>query len=244
MIVIPMAGMSSRFFKAGYTQPKYMLDAHGETLFEHSVKSFKRYFDTTPFLFIVKDAFDTPEFVKKMVSKLGIKQFYISVLTEDTRGQAETVTLGLELLEEQSVSYEGEITIFNIDTFRPNFSLPDVVNCSDGYLEVFKGSGDNWSFAKPKQAKSTQIIQTAEKNPISDLCSTGLYHFSRKQDYLDAYYGYLAKPQSEWEKGELYIAPLYNLLIEKGLDIHYHLIERDKVIFCGVPEEYNNRAKS
>lgn len=31
MIVIPMAGMSSRFFKAGYTQPKYMLEAHGQT---------------------------------------------------------------------------------------------------------------------------------------------------------------------------------------------------------------------
>ncbi|EGR1720790.1 capsular biosynthesis protein, partial [Vibrio parahaemolyticus] len=25
MIVIPMAGMSSRFFKAGYDKPKYML---------------------------------------------------------------------------------------------------------------------------------------------------------------------------------------------------------------------------
>ncbi|EII5689729.1 capsular biosynthesis protein, partial [Vibrio parahaemolyticus] len=26
MIVIPMAGMSSRFFKAGYDKPKYMLE--------------------------------------------------------------------------------------------------------------------------------------------------------------------------------------------------------------------------
>lgn len=54
MIVIPMAGMSSRFFKAGYTQPKYMLEAHGQTLFEHSVNSFAAYFASTPFLFIVR----------------------------------------------------------------------------------------------------------------------------------------------------------------------------------------------
>jgi hypothetical protein len=141
-------------------------------------------------------------------------------------------------LEQQGVNYDAAITIFNIDTFRPNFELPEVASSSDGYLEVFKGSGDNWSFAKPKQAGSSQVIQTAEKNPISDLCSTGLYHFNRKQDYLDTYYRYLAKPKSEWEKGELYIAPLYNLLIERGLNIHYHLIERDEVIFCGVPEEY------
>ena len=29
MIVIPMAGRSQRFFDAGYTAPKYMLDLHG-----------------------------------------------------------------------------------------------------------------------------------------------------------------------------------------------------------------------
>ncbi|EOA0230274.1 capsular biosynthesis protein, partial [Escherichia coli] len=36
MIVIPMAGLSSRFKKAGYVKPKYMLEAHGKTLFSHS----------------------------------------------------------------------------------------------------------------------------------------------------------------------------------------------------------------
>ncbi|EKO3985769.1 capsular biosynthesis protein, partial [Vibrio fluvialis] len=42
MIMIPMAGMSSRFFKAGYSKPKYMLEAKGKTLFEHSVLSFEK----------------------------------------------------------------------------------------------------------------------------------------------------------------------------------------------------------
>ncbi|MDN3608504.1 glycosyltransferase family 2 protein [Vibrio ostreicida] len=240
MIVIPMAGMSSRFFKAGYNKPKYMLEAHGETLFEHSVKSFCRYFSALPFLFIVKDVFDTPEFVSQKAKQLGISEFYIATLTEETRGQAETVTLGLEQLEKQGHGYTGPITVFNIDTFRPDFEFPDLASTSNGYLEVFKGSGDNWSFAKPKSPDSTQVVQTAEKNPISDLCSTGLYHFGQKQDYLDIYYQYLAKPQTEWEKGELYIAPLYNLLIEKGFRVDYHLIERNEVVFCGVPSEYTD----
>ncbi|WP_409048997.1 glycosyltransferase family 2 protein (plasmid) [Proteus mirabilis] len=238
MIVIPMAGMSSRFFKAGYTQPKYMLEAHGETLFEHSVNSFKAYFASEPFLFIVKDAFDTPKFVKDKAHDMGIKEFYISILKDDTRGQAETVTLGLELLEKTGVSYDGPITIFNIDTFRPGFKFPSICNGCDGYLEVFNGSGENWSFAKPEHSKSTKVIETAEKRAISELCSTGLYHFNNKQDYLSAYYDYLNKPESEWEKGELYIAPIYNILIKNGLSIHYHLIDESEVIFCGVPEEY------
>ena len=63
MIIIPMAGMSSRFFKAGYDKPKYMLSAHGSTLFEHSVNSFKKYFNDTPFLFIVRVCYITTEFV-------------------------------------------------------------------------------------------------------------------------------------------------------------------------------------
>lgn len=240
MIVIPMAGMSSRFFKAGYTKPKYMLEAHGQTLFDHSVKSFQAYFSTLPFLFIVRDVYETETFVKEQAQKLGIKEFYIVVLDKETKGQAETVTLGLELLEQQRPDYQGPITVFNIDTFRPNFKFPEVSNRGDGYLEVFRGSGDNWSFALPEKEGSTKVIKTAEKNPISDLCSTGLYHFNRKQAYLDAYQAYVAKPQQEWEKGELYIAPLYNLLIEKGLEVHYHLIERSEVIFCGVPQEYTD----
>jgi len=238
MIIIPMAGMSSRFFKAGYKKPKYMLEAHGYTLFEHSVLSFKEYFLSEKFLFIVKDKFDTVEFVKEKAEGLGIIDFHISILNEDTRGQAESVTLGLESLEKQGVKYQGPITIFNIDTFRPRFNFPDVNMLGDGYLEVFKGDGENWSFAKSKADNSTEVIQTAEKKAISNLCSTGLYYFREKKHYLEAYYRYLMKPQDEWEKGELYIAPLYNLLIEKELVIHYNLINRDDVIFCGTPDEY------
>lgn len=163
MIVIPMAGMSSRFFKAYYTQPKYMLEAHGQTLFEHSVNSFAAYFASTPFLFIVRNVYDTAVFVREKATQLGIKQFYIAELHTETRGQAETVTLGLEELAKQGVDYQGSITVFNIDTFRPNFVFPDISQHSDGYLEVFQGGGDNWSFAKPEHAGSTKVIQTAEK---------------------------------------------------------------------------------
>ena len=38
-----MAGLSSRFAKAGYKVPKYMLDIDGNSVFYHAVSSFKRY---------------------------------------------------------------------------------------------------------------------------------------------------------------------------------------------------------
>lgn len=70
MIAIPMAGMSSRFFKAGFTQLKYMLKIEEKTLFDMSVESFSKYFESEKFIFIVKDVFRTPEFVENSVKNL------------------------------------------------------------------------------------------------------------------------------------------------------------------------------
>lgn len=231
-----MAGMSSRFFKAGYTQPKYMLEAKGKPLFDHAVESFKHYFNHEKFVFIIRDIHGTKDFVERRARILEIKDFDIVVLKDSTRGQAETVALGLASLNVSSES----ITIFNIDTFRPNFIYPTIVDSIDGYLEVFKGEGDNWSFVRPLNSNETQVSFTTEKNPVSDLCCTGLYFFKYAKDFFDAYNNYLSLPESEWEKGELYVAPLYNYLINKGLRIHYHQIEKDEVIFCGIPKEYND----
>ncbi|MEZ8760773.1 glycosyltransferase family 2 protein [Vibrio splendidus] len=238
MIIIPMAGMSSRFFNAGYKLPKYMLNADGLSLFEHSLMSFKSYFQSEKFLFIVKDIFNTPSFVREKAISMGIKDFHISILDNDTRGQAETVAFGIEDFESNCKEYKGSITIFNIDTFRPNFEFPDFISSCEGYLEVFRGEGDNWSFAKPENEVSNKVIETAEKEPISDLCSTGLYYFKSANVYLMAYKDYLNTPIDKWKNGEIYIAPLFNMLISKGLTIRYELIERSEVVFCGTPSEY------
>ncbi|EKO3409698.1 glycosyltransferase family 2 protein [Vibrio fluvialis] len=235
MIMIPMAGMSSRFFKAGYSKPKYMLEAKGKTLFEHSVLSFEKYFKDELFVFVIRDVYETKKFVIDQVKKLGIKDFKIVCLDVETKGQAETVFLGLD-----SVDDNESLTIFNIDTFRPEFSYPDLSSKEDGYLEVFQGSGDNWSFVLPENEESTLLVETAEKRPISDLCCTGLYYFNKVSDFKLSYNDYLNKPKELWEKGELYVAPLYNFLIKNGKSIHYHKIERDEVIFCGTPDEYDD----
>ncbi|MGL1115087.1 glycosyltransferase family 2 protein [Vibrio vulnificus] len=239
MIVIPMAGLSSRFFKAGHILPKYMLTAHGKTLFAHAVGSFRHYFENEHFIFIVRDVYKTPEFVEEQVKILGITCYDIVILNEETRGQAETVALGIsEWKKKSDFSGDCPITIFNIDTFRPNFVYPDLTELGDGFLEVFEGNGSNWSFVKPESDYSTVVIQTAEKKAISKLCCTGLYHFSSLEQYFSSYYEYISKPECEWEKGELYVAPLYNYIIKKGGEIHYNLIPRESVIFCGLPEEY------
>lgn len=235
MIVIPMAGLSSRFFKAGYTQPKYMLPGHGKPLFDHAVESFSHYFTSLPFLFICRSDYETPAFIEQRCQALGIRNWRVMVLDTETRGQAETVELGLR----QAGITQGPITIFNIDTFRPGFRFPEFVDQVDGYLEVFKGEGANWSYARPAAPDSLRVVETAEKNPISDLCSDGLYHFDDAGDFLAAFDTEAQRPEAELKNGELYVAPLYNQLIKAGKEINFHLIPREEVIFCGVPDEYD-----
>lgn len=233
MIVIPMAGLSSRFFKAGYTVPKYMLEAHGHTIFEHVIYSFKKYFNQETFVFIIRDTFDTKKFIEIKLKELNIKNFIVITLNAETRGQAETVALGLKAIE--SLDINESLTIFNIDTIRKNLEIPRFSDNSSGYLEVFKGAGNNWSFVR--SGNDNSVLETTEKNPISDLCCTGLYYFSAVKLFMASFDDYAAHPE-EWVNGEIYIAPMYNKLIAKGNVFHYNLIPKEDIIFCGVPEEY------
>ena len=228
-----MAGLSRRFADAGYKLPKYMLNLKGKTLFEHSVSSFEKYFNELAFIFIVRNIMDTVDFVSEKIEQLGIRKAHIVTLQQPTCGQAETVKLGLEKI---SLGMDTPITIFNIDTFRPNFSFPNnaQITTADGYLEVFRGSGSNWSFAKPESVHSLRVVETAEKKSISNLCSTGCYHFAKAKYFFAAY----SDPSNILVKSELYVAPLYNYLIRNNYRICYHLIDREDVVFCGVPSEY------
>lgn len=233
-----MAGLSRRFAEAGYTLPKYMLSAQGRTLFAHAVASFAAYFDSLPFLFVARADSGTPDFIAAECAALGLRQFETVVLDAPTRGQAETVMLGLE---RSGCPDEAPVTVFNIDTFRPGFRYPETfdVERTDGYLEVFRGEGPNWSYVRPAAPGSDRVVETTEKVPISDLCCTGLYHFRTAGLYREAFAPFRDGAAAAMGLRELYVAPLYNLLIAAGADIRYHLIPREAAIFCGVPAEYD-----
>lgn len=227
-----MAGLSSRFIKQGYTKPKYQLEISDRPLFDYCILSFKRYFDSESFLFIVRANADQ-DFVNERINRLGIKNAHVMVLGQDTRGQAETVYLGLQNTDISNQS----LTIFNIDTIRPNFRFPEVVSTSDGYLEVFRGDGEGWSFIDVDE-ETDCVKRTTEKVRISDLCSTGLYFFKDAQVFIDLFEKISKEDVNLQQGGEYYVAPMYNLLIEKGYTIRYHEIALTEVLFSGIPSEY------
>ncbi len=239
MIVLPMAGLSSRFFKAGYELPKYMLDLHGHSIFAHVLSSFAKQISTEQFLIICRDVFDTPRFIRAQCDLFGLgpEQLEIVVLGGETAGQAETVAEGVR----QGLTQKDDpLTIFNIDTFRPGFQAPTIFDPIkvDGYLEVFEGPGEHWSFARTRPG-TDRVLEVTEKVRISDLCSTGLYHFRTTALFQSLYKEIEMKDPATLQGGEYYIAPLYNIAIKRGLDIRCNLIESEEVSFCGTPQEYN-----
>ncbi|MDD7297723.1 MAG: capsular biosynthesis protein, partial [Helicobacter bilis] len=164
IIVIPMAGLSSRFKQSGYNEPKYMLSLLDKSVFYHAIHSFKAYFNKEKILFVCRDICNTKAFIDGECKKLGLQFYETITLEKETMGQAHTTLLGLEKSETKDTE---SLLIFNIDTFRPNFSLPITTDFSeiDGYLEVFHAEGNEWSFVLPDK-NSNRVLKTSEKDRI------------------------------------------------------------------------------
>ena len=66
MIIIPMAGKSSRFYKAGFDVPKFMLNVYKNSdVFTEAVLSFKKFFTTDFFVFIHRSDDNSEAFINK-----------------------------------------------------------------------------------------------------------------------------------------------------------------------------------
>lgn len=238
MIVFPMAGLSRRFADAGYTLPKYVLPVHGRSLFSHAVLSFESEFQTETFVFAYREVDGTRAFIEYECQALGIREVVLHELPGPTAGQADTVDRAVAAA---LTGGDESLLVFNIDTVRRNWVRPAFLDDRTvaGYLEVVQAPGEGWSFVEPGPGGT--VLRTAEKERISDLCSTGLYFFSSAGAFRDAFAR--ARRDGLTVRGEYYVAPLYNILIADGAMIRYEEIPRADVAFSGVPAEYEELAR-
>ncbi|OFL18275.1 hypothetical protein HMPREF2785_01005 [Corynebacterium sp. HMSC067D03] len=232
MIVIPMVGRSSRFFKEGFSVPKYELCLFGEPVLAWVLRSFQAYYESQKFLFVTREDFNASGFVTEVVKKEGIRDFEIVELDFETEGQAHSVAIGLERMQKSDDA--GPLVIFNADSMLLNFSIPDRRHIGAGVLDVFRGEGDHWSFVEP--ASGSRVLRTAEKTRISEFCSNGLYIFANSELFLDSFRAFFDSNLTE--KGEYYIAPLYNHLIGQNLPVYFRQVPESDCVFCGTPSEF------
>lgn len=227
--IITMAGLGSRFRKAGYNVPKFMIEAKEKTLFEWSIESLKNFREDAKFLFIVREEDNANDFIKEKCSKMNIKNYEIINLDHLTSGQAETAKIAVD-----KCNPDDEIMVYNIDTYiDPDyFKRSDILG--DGCIPCFNAPGEHWSFVKLDE--KGRAIDVREKVKISDNASVGAYYFKSAKEYERIYDSYY-KGEENLEKGERYIAPMYNALIKEGKDVRITLIPYEAVKCLGTPEE-------
>lgn len=229
-IVITMAGLGSRFRKVGYTVPKYQIEAHGKTLFEWSMESLKGFdIENSTCIFIVRKEDDAADFITKTCQKIGITKVEVVELDYLTDGQATTAMLAADKWDK-----DDELMIYNIDTYVEAFEMNADQIAGDGFIPCFHADGDHWSFAKLDEAG--KVVEVREKVRISDNCTLGAYYFKTCGLYEQLYNEYYTSDE-KLEKGEKYVAPLYNYLISKGGDVRISIVDYDKVHVLGTPEE-------
>lgn len=230
-IVITMAGLGSRFKDAGYTVPKYMIEARGKTLFEWAMESLAGFMEEeNVYIFIVRREDDASEFIRATCERMGIVRLHVLEIDALTDGQATTALLAGAYWEKES-----SLLIYNIDTYVEPGAMNDSQIAGDGFIPCFCAPGNHWSFVRMSE-DGERAAEVREKERISDFCTLGAYYFKSCRLYETLYEEYYAKDEN-LKKGEKYVAPLYNHLIEKGGDVRITLVPFEKVHVLGTPEE-------
>ncbi|MBU5637829.1 glycosyltransferase family 2 protein [Geomonas sp. Red69] len=229
-IVITMAGFGRRFLDAGYTVPKYMIQARGLTLFDWSMKGLQSFIDTgSPFVFVVRAEDRAADFIRERAAARGIGTVGVIELAAPTDGQATTARLACG-----EIDGAAPMAIFNIDTgVQPGLLQPGQA-AGYGWIPCFRAPGEGWSFVRC--ADDGRAVEVREKNRISELATIGFYWFSSAALYARAYDAYYAVAGRE-ERGERYVAPLYNQLIAEAREVTVTEIPFGSVTPLGTPDE-------
>ena len=227
--VSPMAGRGQRFVDAGYDLPKMLIPAHGKTLMEWSIDSLPLELCTNLVCIILREHEEEYRLSDKIMA-LYDDRFSIKFLFLDqvTRGQAETVFLAHHLFDDHK-----ELLIYNIDTyFYSPILAADLLRADhDGVLGAFHATENRFSFAKV--GIDGYVTETAEKQVISNLALTGMYHFKEVQDFIETVSYHLNNDLRV--NNEFYIAPMYNYLIKKGM--RFIVNSCDSHFILGTPAE-------
>ena len=228
-IIITMAGRGSRFLEQGYTQPKFMIEVRGRTLFQWSMASLANFNEDSRWHFVTLKEHVAAAFIEEQCSGLGISLGSVVEIDSLTSGQAESALRAMPRCDP-----EGPCLIYNIDTYVDPVALAPGGIRGDGWIPCFDMPGDHWSFVR--LGADGWATEVREKTRISNLCSIGLYWFRTGTLFMEAYEA-LYGAGGALEAGETYIAPMYNALIARGCRISVADVPADSVVPLGTPEE-------
>lgn len=229
---ITMAGFGNRFRKAGYTQPKYQIEAAGHPLFDWSMQALAAFWTSGWKLsFALRAADDAAPFIRDRCERLGIRH------RPDRRTVRSDRWPGDDGADAgRTAEPEQPFAVFNIDTYvRPGAMTPsNIPDGCEGWIPCFPGPGDGWSFARVDS--DDRVVDIREKERISDHATVGLYWFATAGLFQDVYARYFERDR-HLDAGERYIAPMYGEMIRSGADVRIARLQLSDVGMLGTPEQ-------
>jgi len=225
-VLIPMAGAGSRFQQAGYTFPKPLIDVHGRPMIQVVVDNLN--IDARHIFLVQSEHYQ--KYNLEHVLKLIAPNCKIGQVKELTEGAACTA-----LLAKRFIDCDQPLLIANSDQFMEwdsnNFMYSMVADGVDGGILTFESTHPKWSYAKVND--NGFVSEVAEKKPISNLATVGVYYWAKGSDFVK--YAEQMIEKNIRTNGEFYICPVFNEAIADGKKIKTYNI--DKMFGLGTPED-------
>jgi NDP-sugar pyrophosphorylase family protein len=229
-ILIPMAGEGSRFAKEGYQFPKPLIDVAGKPMIQRVVENLN--FDAEYIFLVRKEHIEKYDGLLGTLSQITNGKSKIVVVDHLTEGAACTA-----LLAKQYINNDEDLLIANSDQIieyeKENFNLLKNLTGVDSMVFCFNAVHPKWSFVKTDL--NGFITEVAEKNPISNIATCGIYWYRKGSDYVK--YAESMIEKNIRVNSEFYIAPVYNELIADSKTlIPFYVHEMHGI---GTPEDLN-----
>ncbi len=222
-----MAGLGSRFSQAGYTFPKPLIEVQGKPMISKVVESLDL---QGQYIFLVQKTHYEKYGLSDLLNLIapGCKIIQIDGVTE---GAACTALLAKDL-----INNDKNLIIANSDQYIKWNSLETISNFNDydGGILTFKSIHPKHSFVKVNSQGF--VIEVAEKKPISNDATVGIYHWNKGSDFVK--YAEQMIDKNIRTNNEFYICPTYNEALLDGLKIKTSLV--DQMWGMGTPEELSN----
>lgn len=231
-IVVPMAGRGSRFASAGYRDPKPLIQFGGKPMIAWVVDNVR---PTTPHRFVFLCLADHLRQYPNIPATLDRVAPGCEIVPVDgvTEGAACTV-----LLARRWFDSDQPLMIANSDQF---VSLPideylaAMPSGADGLVMTFRSDSPKWSYCRLRTDGT--VSEVVEKQVVSNSATVGIYNWRRGGDFVAAADEMIRRDLRV--NGEFYVAPTYNLAIERGATVVTCSTgsEGDGMWGLGVPED-------
>lgn len=237
-VVVPMAGFGDRFIKAGYKDPKPLIEINGKRIIEYVVEMFDR--ENDEFVFICNETHIAETNMSDVLKSL-VNKCTILTCPPHKMGPVYTLSKAFALINDDEpiiVSYCDNPFVWNYNHFKDFATSTN----SDGIILTHRGAHPH-SLNSTKMAfcktEGDDLIEIKEKecytnNHLQEHASTGMYYF-KSGKILKKYCNELMDLDINYN-GEYYVTLVYNLLVRDKLKVKVY-DSNDVVFVFGTPEE-------